>query len=536
MAEPMGKVWEFSVDVKTPGTIQPFRAVREDNTNVFIIHVNDDSVPMDLGGMRVSIVYAAPKGLYTQDETNGVTVTDPANGIVRIDVNTGKLSSGMVTAELQIVSGDAMDKQTTTSQFKFSCRPAILSSETIQELNEFPPLLYLIDRVEGLVDDVQNIGDYANSQGDYAKRMGDYAKESGDYARESGEYAIAMGNAVTSATIEVGNIETLNPNQKAYVVNVGTKKEAVFDIGIPQGAPGTGNVTSVNGQYGPDVNLRAEHIPFLPPQGMNAINTQTAIEELYREGTEGMGQSVEEIIEAINSLGDKIDEIKPSIGGAVQGFRNTLYATGIWISPVTGKIRIFEVGGGAGGYLWSSGSPSYIQAAAVGGGGYTKTYELEVVQGESVPYIIGAGGLAGKDGNFTQFKNENYRAEGGKIGFNSGTTAQTMRNGEGGSAGGAWDGGDGANGVKGQGYTTRPFGRIDEWPPYSPGGNAPYPAPFRTSPDSPFDAINTRAYGAPNTGAGGAYNSTYYSSNGSTSYVMAPGGSGIIIIEYGIEM
>ena len=41
-----------------------------------------------------------------------------------------------------------------------------------------------------------------------------------------------------AATIQVGQVETLEPNQQAYVTNVGTSEAAIFNIGIPKGEKG----------------------------------------------------------------------------------------------------------------------------------------------------------------------------------------------------------------------------------------------------------------------------------------------------------
>lgn len=41
-----------------------------------------------------------------------------------------------------------------------------------------------------------------------------------------------------AATIQVGQVETLQPNQPAYVTNVGTSAAAIFNIGIPKGDKG----------------------------------------------------------------------------------------------------------------------------------------------------------------------------------------------------------------------------------------------------------------------------------------------------------
>lgn len=47
-----------------------------------------------------------------------------------------------------------------------------------------------------------------------------------------------------AATITVGTVTTLQPNQPAYVTNVGSSSQAIFDIGIPQGQKGeTGSGT-----------------------------------------------------------------------------------------------------------------------------------------------------------------------------------------------------------------------------------------------------------------------------------------------------
>lgn len=55
---------------------------------------------------------------------------------------------------------------------------------------------------------------------------------------EQGEQGPAGANGV-SATITVGAVETLQPNQTAYVNNVGTSTNAIFNFGIPQGVQGS---------------------------------------------------------------------------------------------------------------------------------------------------------------------------------------------------------------------------------------------------------------------------------------------------------
>ena len=48
----------------------------------------------------------------------------------------------------------------------------------------------------------------------------------------------ATGQDGDAATITVGQVETLAPNQQAYVTNVGTSSAAIFNIGIPKGDKG----------------------------------------------------------------------------------------------------------------------------------------------------------------------------------------------------------------------------------------------------------------------------------------------------------
>lgn len=43
-----------------------------------------------------------------------------------------------------------------------------------------------------------------------------------------------------AATIQVGTVNTLNPSQPAYVQNVGTEQNAIFNFGIPKGDAGSG--------------------------------------------------------------------------------------------------------------------------------------------------------------------------------------------------------------------------------------------------------------------------------------------------------
>ena len=62
-----------------------------------------------------------------------------------------------------------------------------------------------------------------------------------------------------AATITVGTVTTLQPNQSAYVTNVGTSSAAVFDIGIPQGQKGeagSGSGDMLAADYDPNSTVK----------------------------------------------------------------------------------------------------------------------------------------------------------------------------------------------------------------------------------------------------------------------------------------
>lgn len=175
-----------------------------------------------------------------------------------------------------------------------------------------------------------------------------------------------------------------------------------------------------------------------------------------------------------------------AIGGKKKLFLKRFYPAGnyTWTVPAgCTEVDVFLVGagGGSGGYtnMWG--------AWGAGGGGYTKTFRgkgyikpasgtwmgtdkegrdgdaIIVTPGQIIPIIVGAGVVNG-NGGYTQFMNNNYRADGGK------TASSYTNGGDGGSAGGSWwsvnnfANGDGATDggstllSTGQGHTTRDFG------------------------------------------------------------------------------
>lgn len=193
-----------------------------------------------------------------------------------------------------------------------------------------------------------------------------------------------------------------------------------------------------------------------------------------------------------------------------------------------GKIDVFLVGGGA-----SGGRGGFPGNQGGGGSGYTKTYKgITIVQGQSYPIVIGAGGSsattdgAGNVGGTTSAFGQS--ANGGSPGGGNSSGGPGGNGGSGGSVGANTGGSDGSNGTggtpgKGQGTTTREFGESkgklyaaggagtsDSYVPGAPGGGGTG-GPNYEGGD-----------GEENTGSGGGA-----SSSGKNS---GAGGSGIIII------
>lgn len=97
----------------------------------------------------------------------------------------------------------------------------------------------------------ENKAAIAEEQAQYAKTQGDRAKDWSDHAPYVGEddywylwneeqqqYVRGEYARGAAATIAVGSVSTLEPNQQATVRNSGTEGAAVFNFGIPRGATG----------------------------------------------------------------------------------------------------------------------------------------------------------------------------------------------------------------------------------------------------------------------------------------------------------
>lgn len=95
---------------------------------------------------------------------------------------------------------------------------------------------------------------------------------------------VTDGTDGEAATIQVGQVETLQPNQSAYVTNVGTSSQAIFNIGIPQGqkgesGSGSGDMSQVD--YDPNSTVKnaggiPDYVSGQLPSDMTGATSSTA--------------------------------------------------------------------------------------------------------------------------------------------------------------------------------------------------------------------------------------------------------------------
>lgn len=144
--------------------------------------------------------------------------TTVANGVITADFTNVMLSKpGAVQVEIQIIEGDTESgTQITTPIFVVEVNPSNINTGEIIASSEF----------NALVEALAEVQEY---------------KANG-----------LKGDKGDAATIQIGTITTLEPNQNATVINSGTVNDAVLNFGIPKGDKGDkgepGAIQTVNGK------------------------------------------------------------------------------------------------------------------------------------------------------------------------------------------------------------------------------------------------------------------------------------------------
>lgn len=226
----------------------------------------------------------------------------------------------------------------------------------------------------------------------------------------------------------------------------------------------------------------------------------------------------------------------------LQLFTKRFYPAGNYTWPVPPgctEVDVFLAGAGSSGDNYSGGAGGYTKTFKKDATGWRDGGAISVNPGELVNIIVGKGGQyngQSSDGGYSQFKNSNYRANGG---LSSRSAGHWGWGGNGGSGGGGeslntsirQDGGsDGSNapqkdqyneGGFGQGHTTRDFGEATG--KRNSGGGGASNAYHSNNPGHGgiSDYIEGSGEGS---GAGGGYGGGGYSKNA--------GGDGTVLIRY----
>ena len=150
----MQKIFGVTLDIKEPTRLPKFEVVQGDfNTNVLnIILVEDGYKPVNISGYTIEMAFAKPDGTTVlQDQSNGVTIVNAANGNIRCLLRTNTIAApGVVKAEVRILQGTNV---LTSTQFCFVVRKAILNDDTVESVDEIPALDRLVDEYEQLLED-----------------------------------------------------------------------------------------------------------------------------------------------------------------------------------------------------------------------------------------------------------------------------------------------------------------------------------------------------------------------------------------------
>jgi hypothetical protein len=139
---------------RTVGTATPI-VVEGDTGNVFKIVLTDEGTPIDLTGCRIVAIFANNAGTFAQDsalENGGITIGGDDDNEITLSLFSGSYSKGTNTCQIQVYSGDDLSTLITTADFTFEARAPLLNDNTITSDNNFPVLVELLNRVEGLAE------------------------------------------------------------------------------------------------------------------------------------------------------------------------------------------------------------------------------------------------------------------------------------------------------------------------------------------------------------------------------------------------
>lgn len=182
-------------------------------------NIRDFEIP---SGVIVRFYARKPSGfeVYNASDTNPDKVMLDGNR-VKVNLTSQTLAeTGIVVGEIQIIQGKTIISSFT---FMIDVKHSIASQTAIESSNEYGVLDDLLNRAREDLIAIEEATERANDVADRAA---------------AGEF---------TATLEVANVETGEPNEPVTIENVGTAQHAKWNIKIPQGKQGEQGVKGNSG-------------------------------------------------------------------------------------------------------------------------------------------------------------------------------------------------------------------------------------------------------------------------------------------------
>lgn len=226
----------------------------------------------------------------------------------QIDIKNCLLTSDKVLVDLKITQDENLEgiPVFVTNMVEFDVEKTINAQE--EEIEDYPSW---IEEANKIINEANNLNLDINKNDKVSTitiNKKDGTQKSVDvYDGKDG----TQGVDGLSATIQVGNVTTLEPGENATVTNVGTENNAIFNFGIPKGEAGqdgsgggTGNVSS------------------------DTINSIVVVDELPAIEEEGVLYLVKEIIETVINLYPSQVETTSSNGFTITFKNKNVIVTG----------------------------------------------------------------------------------------------------------------------------------------------------------------------------------------------------------------
>lgn len=199
------------------------------------------------------------------------------DGLIVADFSNVMLSKvGNVQVELQIIENEQEGAtQITTPIFIVDVKPSNIDEGKIVASSEF----------SALVDALADVQEY---------------KANG-----------LKGDKGNSATINVGTVETLEPNQKAVVTNSGTIHDAILNFGIPKGEKG---LQGEKGDKGDSATIQVGTVETLEPnQKLIVENVGTVHDAVFNFGIPKGEKGESDYKPAVDALEKRLDNLKSDL-------------------------------------------------------------------------------------------------------------------------------------------------------------------------------------------------------------------------------